>query len=77
MVRCHNSNRVKPTTSKPPVLHNNEAESQQTDYIALFLGDDEDQSTVDRSVVTFLAVPAESLEVYFYLVLLYIYEMKD
>merc|ERR1712071_114827 len=35
--------------------------AQENDYIALLLGDD-DHSSVDRSIVTFLAVPTETLQ---------------
>jgi len=38
-----------------------DTDPQQADYIALFLGDDEDQSAV-AGRLTFVAVPAESLQ---------------
>lgn len=69
MVRCHGNrtpSTVNPTTStepSPPELIKVVDQPTQNDYIALLLGDDEDQMSTDRSVVTFLAVPTESLQV--------------
>jgi len=61
VVRCHGS-RIKSTPNKPAESAKAVAEPQQTDYIAVFLGDDEDQSALSGRL-TFLAVPAESLQV--------------
>ena len=61
VVRCH-GNLVKTVANKPPDLVRADTDPQQADYIALFLGDDEDQSAV-AGRLTFVAVPAESLQV--------------
>lgn len=68
MVRCHGNRTpsVVATTStepSPPELIKVVDQPTQNDYIALLLGDDEDQLSADRSVVTFLAVPTESFQV--------------
>ncbi len=67
MVRCH-GNRSTPCTAtvsptEPPELIKVIDQPIQNDYIALLLGDDEEQMSADRSVVTFLAVPTDSLQV--------------
>ncbi|XP_046444164.1 zinc finger X-linked protein ZXDB-like [Daphnia pulex] len=66
MVRCH-GNRSTPCTAtvsptEPPELIKVIDQPIQNDYIALLLGDDEEQMSADRSVVTFLAVPTDSLQ---------------
>lgn len=61
MLRCH-GNRIKTVARKGPEQTVTDVQAPaQTDYIALLLSDDD--QTVDRSIVTFLAVPAESLQV--------------
>jgi hypothetical protein len=66
MVRCHGngSTQMIPTVSptEPPELIKID-QPIQNDYIALLLGDDEEHMSADRSVVTFLAVPTDSLQV--------------
>ena len=66
MVRCHGngSTQLIPTVSptEPPELIKID-QPIQNDYIALLLGDDEEHMSADRSVVTFLAVPTDSLQV--------------
>lgn len=69
MVRCHGSQAPTAGTSlstdpPPPELIKVADQPFQNDYIALLLGDDEDQVSTDRSVVTFLAVPTDSLQVH-------------
>lgn len=72
MVRCHGQGSATPPAGEtlsdpsPPELIKVSDPPSQNDYIALFLGDDEDQSSADRSIVTFLAVPSDSLQVAFY-----------
>nr|CAH0108047.1 unnamed protein product [Daphnia galeata] len=65
MVRCHGngSTQLIPTVSptEPPELIKID-QPIQNDYIALLLGDDEEHMSADRSVVTFLAVPTDSLQ---------------
>lgn len=68
MVRCHGNrtpavSTVVPTEAPPPELIKVLEQPAQNDYIALLLGEDEDQMSTDRSIVTFLAVPTESLQV--------------
>lgn len=67
MVRCHGNRTpvvtTTPTEPSPPELIKVVDQPTQNDYIALLLGDDEDQLSADRSVVTFLAVPTDSLQV--------------
>lgn len=68
MVRCHGNRTpsvptAAPTEPPPPELIKVVDQPTQNDYIALLLGDDEDQMSADRSVVTFLAVPTDSLQV--------------
>ncbi|XP_032791258.2 zinc finger X-linked protein ZXDB [Daphnia magna] len=67
MVRCHGSQAPTAGTSlstdpPPPELIKVADQPFQNDYIALLLGDDEDHVSTDRSVVTFLAVPTDSLQ---------------
>lgn len=70
MVRCHGQGSATPPAGdalppdpSPPELIKVSDPSSQNDYIALLLGDDEDQPLADRSIVTFLAVPSDSLQV--------------
>ena len=70
MVRCHGQGSATPPTGEalqpdpsPPELIKVADPLPQNDYIALLLGDDEDQPLADRSIVTFLAVPSDSLQV--------------
>ena len=68
MVRCHGDRTPSVPTATPtepptPKLIKVVDQSTQNDYIALLLGDDEDPLSADRSVVTFVAVPTESLQV--------------
>jgi len=51
------------TSTDPPELIKVDEQPSQGDYIALLLGDDDDQSSAERSIVTFLAVPADTLQV--------------
>ena len=76
MVRCHGQpikSKSHPQQQPPELvraaadaLEVAEREPQENDYIALLLGDDEDNSSADRSIVTFLAVPTDTLQVYFH-----------
>jgi hypothetical protein len=67
MVRCY-GNRSTPCTAtvspkEPPEMIKVIDQPIQNDYIALLLGDDEEQMSADHSVVTFFAFPTDSLQV--------------
>jgi len=53
---------VKPIPADPLEQVDRGEEAQENDYIALLLGDDDPHSSTDRSIVTFLAVPTETLQ---------------
>lgn len=57
---------VKPAPADSSLLEQMDRgeEPQENDYIALLLGDDDPHSSADRSIVTFLAVPTETLQVF-------------
>ena len=55
---------VKPIPADPLEQVDRGEEAQENDYIALLLGDDDPHSSTDRSIVTFLAVPTETLQVF-------------